>query len=86
MNRECEGLVRSQADLFGRISRAFENLKKTSQSKTLGTVEARLQALEAWSKFESQHDQLLSVPEEAAKELDYFKQDIPSLTEKAFLQ
>lgn len=87
MSREFDGFVRSQAELFGRISRAYENLKKTSSTKlTLGVVEARLQNLEAnWAKFEAQHDKLLASPE-ARAEIDYFKQDIPALAEEAFLQ
>lgn len=44
INRDLDlGLVRSQAELYGRISRAYENLKKTSATKlTLGVVQARL--------------------------------------------
>lgn len=56
-----EGLIRGQHELFGRIARVFDNLKKAGTANiTLGLVESRLQSLEAnWSKFEAQHERLL---------------------------
>lgn len=50
-----EGLIRGQHELYGRITRAFDNLKNTGAANiTLGLVEARLQALESnWAKFEA---------------------------------
>lgn len=87
MSLDLETLVRSQSELYGRISRAFENLRKTGVSKvTLGMAEARLQALESnWAKFESQHETILSGSYETISKLDYFKQDVQALTEEAFL-
>jgi len=49
-------------------------------------VEARLQGLEAnWAKFDAQHDKLLA-HREAIIGSDYVKQDLPSLTEEAYMQ
>lgn len=33
MNKEAEGFVRAQLELYGRISRAYENLKKRASLK-----------------------------------------------------
>lgn len=88
MSLEVEGYIRGQTELFGRISRAFENLRKAGAAKlSLGMMEARLQALETnWAKFEAQHDKLLALPGEARGGLEYFKQDVSSKAEEAFLQ
>ncbi|XP_071577707.1 uncharacterized protein [Temnothorax nylanderi] len=88
MSLEVEGIVRSQNELYGRISRAYENFKKSGPTKiTLGLAEARLQALEAnWAKFEAQHEQLLLKSQKAFDKLDYRKQDLPTVAEEAFLQ
>ncbi|XP_071581043.1 uncharacterized protein [Temnothorax nylanderi] len=88
MSLEVEGIVRSQNELHGRIARAYENFKKAGPSKiTLGLTEARLQTLEAnWAKFEAQHDQLLLQSQEDLDKLDYRKQNLPTVTEEAFIQ
>lgn len=85
MDRDNKVLVSALLELYG-ISRANENLRKSSAKITLGFVEARLQALEAnWSKFEAQHIKLLSVPPSVLSESEYVKQDVPVLAEEAFL-
>ncbi|CAL1672724.1 unnamed protein product [Lasius platythorax] len=63
MNRKIERLLNDQADLYGRISRAIDNLKKTGAAKiTEGIFEARLQALETnWAKCESNHEKVKSL-------------------------
>ncbi|XP_011862883.1 PREDICTED: uncharacterized protein LOC105559304, partial [Vollenhovia emeryi] len=85
---QVESLMRAQAELYGRISRSIENLKKTGAAKiTLGTVEARLQALEShWVKFEANHDQILLAPPVSIAESDYIKLGTYSLAEDAYLQ
>ncbi|KAM0727865.1 hypothetical protein ACS0PU_005334 [Formica fusca] len=86
MNKDKEPTVRSQSDLYGRISRAYENLRKSGTANiTIGLAEARLQALEAnWAKFEFQHDKLLE-HWEALSESTYVKTDMPTLAEEAYL-
>ncbi|EZA62317.1 hypothetical protein X777_04056 [Ooceraea biroi] len=88
MSREMEGLLLAQTDLFHRIQRSFDNLKKIGTSKlTLGITEARLQALEAnWSKFDNNHEKLLAFPTETLANHEYTSQDIPSQVEEAYLQ
>lgn len=56
MSQKLEGCMRSQNELYGRIARAVENIKKVGTEKiTLGLVEARLALLEAnWNKFQAQ--------------------------------
>lgn len=84
MNREFEALLHVQSDLYGRISRAYENLKKIGLTKViLGIVEAHLQALDAnWSKFESQNERLFAV-REAIADHEYVRLDVPSLRKKS---
>ncbi|XP_070159809.1 uncharacterized protein [Polyergus mexicanus] len=86
MNKDREPTVRSQSDLYGRISRAYENLPKSGTANiTIGLAEARLQALEAnWAKFEFQHDKLLEYWE-ALSESTYVKTDMPTLAKEAYL-
>ncbi|XP_024883926.1 uncharacterized protein LOC112462412, partial [Temnothorax curvispinosus] len=84
---DTETLIRSQTELHGRISRAYENLKKAGTTKvTLGVAEARLQGLESnWAKFEAQHESIFDTPWERIKELDYVKQSVFALAEEAYL-
>ncbi|XP_024885965.1 uncharacterized protein LOC112463685, partial [Temnothorax curvispinosus] len=84
---DTETLIRSQTELHGRISRAYENLKKSGTTKvTLGVAEARLQGLESnWAKFEAQHESIFDTPWERIKELDYVKQSVFALAEEAYL-
>ncbi|XP_029674525.1 uncharacterized protein LOC115242402 [Formica exsecta] len=86
MNKDKEPTVRSQSDLYGRISRAYENLRKSGTANIkIGLTEARLQALEAnWAKYEFQHDKLLE-HWEALSESTYVKTDMPTLAEEAYL-
>lgn len=87
MSKEVEPCLRAQLDLYGRISRAYDNLKKVGSANiTAGLMEARLQALEAnWNKFETQHDKLLANYWEVLKEKDYLKENIFTLAEEADL-
>lgn len=87
MSKEAEGLVRAQLELFGRLSRAYDNMRKVGAANiTAGLVEARLQSLESnWARFEAQHSKILSQYWEIASELDYHKKDVPALTEETYL-
>ncbi|XP_011702560.1 PREDICTED: uncharacterized protein LOC105458737 [Wasmannia auropunctata] len=85
--READILVRSQVELYGKIARASENLKKQGVANiTIGLTEARLQALDNnWAKFEAQHDKLISGFWEALTGQDYLKKDYHSFTEETYL-
>lgn len=82
-----EGMVRAQFNLYGRIARSYENLRKSGSANiTIGLVEARLQSLEAnWAKFETQHDKLVTSCWEALLDSDYQKKDLLLLTEETYL-
>lgn len=88
MSRDWQGILDAQIELYGRISRAHDNLKKSGLAKlTVGVVEARLEGLEAnWAKFEAQHEKLRGAPREVVEAHDYKAQDIPELAEETFLQ
>ena len=82
-------LITSQRDLNGRISRAFENLKKLGANNfTKANVSSRLAALrQNWAKFEAQHDQLLARASDPDIVDDlYWRENEPSKTEEAFLE
>jgi len=85
MSKEADSAVRAQYDLYERISRSFDNLKKTGSGKlTLELVEARLHALEAnWSKFGVQHDKIMHAYGEALAGHDYQKKELLILTEES---
>lgn len=75
MSKDIEGFIRGQQDLFGRIARAFENLKKTGIANIiLGLVEARLQALE--TKFDAQQERLFASFWHDLAEHDYLTKNI----------
>ncbi|KAL6419298.1 hypothetical protein ACFW04_013938 [Cataglyphis niger] len=86
MSRETDSTVRTQMELYGRIARAYENLRKSGFANiTIGLVEARLQALEAnWAKFEFNHDKL-SASWESLRDTDYVKKDMLALAKEAYL-
>jgi len=79
MSMDAQAFLDAQTELFGRIARAEENLKKTGVSRlTQGTVEARLQSLESnWNKFQSNHDVLRTAHKATlvAAGNDYFKEN-----------
>ncbi|XP_077280515.1 uncharacterized protein LOC143907546 [Temnothorax americanus] len=87
-NREMEGLIRSQHELYGRIARSYENLRKVGTPNiTIGLVEARLQALESnWAKFRAQHEKIYAGYWEILVDHDYEKKDVPSTAEEAYVQ
>ncbi|KAL6418613.1 hypothetical protein ACFW04_011959 [Cataglyphis niger] len=86
MSRETDSTMRTQMELYGRIARAYENLRKSGSANiTIGLVEARLQALEAnWAKFEFNHDKL-GASWESLRDTDYVKKDMLALAEEAYL-
>lgn len=80
-------MIQDQAELYGRISRIVENLKKLGQSNiTADAVQSRLTTLEIyWARFEEQHKTLHMVHKEALKRHEYTKTDVPSFVEEAYL-
>lgn len=80
-----DALIRVQFDLYGRIARSFENLRKMRTNITIGIIEARLQALETyWVKFEAQHERLTVSHWEHLTDSNYLKRELPSLSEEAY--
>ncbi|XP_029675866.1 uncharacterized protein LOC115243211 [Formica exsecta] len=86
MSKDMEAAISMRFDLYGRIARSYENLKKVGSAHyTIGLVEARLQALESnWEKFDIQH-KLLAAYRDALAGHDYLKKDMQSLTEEAYI-
>lgn len=87
MSSEGEGILRSQYELYGRISHCSENLKKVNEANiSVGLIEARLQALESnWKKFESQHDKLITQFWESISKHEYITGNYLTMTEESFL-
>ncbi|XP_029672105.1 uncharacterized protein LOC115240853 [Formica exsecta] len=86
MNKDKDPTVLLQSDLYRRIARAYENLRKSGTANIwIGLAEARLQALKAnWAKFQFQHDKLLELWE-ALSERAYVNTDMPTLAEEAYV-
>ncbi|XP_039303533.1 uncharacterized protein LOC120357410 [Solenopsis invicta] len=78
MSHPVEDLVQAQHDLFGLLSRSYENMKKAGEANiTLGLLEARLQTLEGyWSKFVTRHEQLLMEYGDVLEEHEYVTEDL----------
>jgi len=87
MSGEVQKLADAQINLFGKITRTGENLRKIGSAKTTqGVVEACLQGLEKkWNKFDQQDDELFP-HRDALRDHEYYKQDLPFLAEEAYLQ
>ncbi|KAL6417710.1 hypothetical protein ACFW04_012560 [Cataglyphis niger] len=86
MNKDTDSITRVQLDLYGRIARSYDNLRKTGSANiTVGLMESRLQALEAnWTKLEHNHDKLLATGE-SLRESDYVKKNIQAVAEEAYI-
>lgn len=82
---EMEQLIDAQYEPYERITCSVDNLHKLGAAKiTLDTVQAAKRLLEAkYSKFEEQHDQLLTAFWKRIKDDEYAKEDFPSLVETA---
>ncbi|XP_029158095.1 uncharacterized protein LOC114930499 [Nylanderia fulva] len=86
MDPEMKTTIDIAYALYGKISRAYENLQKLGTPRiTLSAVEARLQTLKRnWNKFDSQNDDLLDHLDED-KDEPYLVQNIPALAEEVYL-
>lgn len=85
---DVDFILRNQYELYGKIARSYENLKKAAaaSSLTIGLVEARLQALETnWTKFEGHHEKLVAEHWEVASKHEYTTKKLASTTEETYL-
>lgn len=84
---DMNSLLQLQNDLYGRINRAYDNLKKVGSANiTLGMVEARLAALDDnWKRFQTQHDTLISKYRKDLADQDYTKSQVYAHAEETYL-
>ncbi|XP_071052914.1 uncharacterized protein [Onthophagus taurus] len=70
-------VIEHQNELFGLITRAFDNLNKLGAAKiTKGKIRSRLDTLDSnWNKFQSQHQSLLKVKTDN-EDNQYFKSNL----------
>ncbi|XP_071650021.1 uncharacterized protein [Temnothorax longispinosus] len=87
MSLDQSSMLSGQHELFGRISRAVENLRKMGQANiTLSTVEHRIRILDdLWAKFESQHDLIRACYKDLYAESEYAKSDLLTNAEIAYV-
>jgi len=83
-----EQLISAQQELYGRISRTYDNLKKAGVAKvTGGLIRSSLSLLEAkWSKFEAQHARLRDEYGCELAKHEYFTGDFICVAETVYLQ
>jgi len=83
-----DAVLAAQQELFGRISRTMENLKKAGSSKiTFSFVATTLKLLDAkWTKFEENHERLRSEHWSELKNHDYYLADIMGQAEEVYTQ
>ncbi|XP_029158967.1 uncharacterized protein LOC114931164 [Nylanderia fulva] len=82
------GLLRMQNDLYGRIARAYENLRKLGTANiTVDSVETRIGTIDSnWQKLKKQHDTLMLSHLETLKTHEYLKKDFIAVMEEAYVQ
>ncbi|XP_011687025.1 PREDICTED: uncharacterized protein LOC105449468 [Wasmannia auropunctata] len=82
----ADDLLSAQTELYGRLSRSYENMAKSGAAKiTLGLLEARLQTLESyWKKFVEQHEELVVELGDDLKKEDYHKLDLMTKADDAY--
>ncbi|XP_067205381.1 uncharacterized protein [Linepithema humile] len=78
MSSPSDDLVQAQHDLFGLLSRSYDNMRKSGEANiTLGLLEARLQTLEGyWSKFVTRHERLFQEYGDDLYEHEYVTKDL----------
>lgn len=83
-----EQLLCAQRDLFGRIARTGENLKKAGEANiTLALVQSSMSMLDKkWTKFEERHEQMMREHWEEMKSADYYIKDFMSQAEEKYVQ
>ncbi|TGZ54740.1 Uncharacterized protein DBV15_12186, partial [Temnothorax longispinosus] len=83
-----ERLINSQRDIYGRIARTVENLRKAGAAKILlPLIHSTLSVLEGkWVKFQAQHDRLQAEFGEEFDRSTYNTDDFLSTVETAYIQ
>lgn len=83
-----EQLLTGQHELFGRIARTLENVKKAGAAKlTTSMISTNLKLLNRkWEKFEEHHDQLRSRHYEELRKHDYYLKDFMGQAEEVYAQ
>lgn len=83
-----EAILRSQADLQNRITRAQENLRKMGAAKiTKGAIESRIHLVDSyWQKFEQNDETLRSRHWSAVEKHEYITRDFLGAVEDTYLQ
>lgn len=86
--KEMESLISAQQEIFGRISRTLENVKKAGAAKLTGSlITTTLRLLDnRWAKFEEQHERMRSKHWDEMKVHEYCVQDFYGKVEGAYVQ
>ncbi|KAL0128559.1 hypothetical protein PUN28_003714 [Cardiocondyla obscurior] len=86
MSQKHETLINNQQELYGRIARAVDNLRKLETAKiSTSAIEIRLSQLDAnWEKFEKIHDQLRNEHWDQVKAHAYITKNHYAGVEKAY--
>lgn len=81
-------LLNSQRDVFGRISRSVDNLRKLGSSNiTRSAAETRIRILDQlWTKCETQHDLIMAAYKDKYDESEYAKTNFFDTTENTYVQ
>lgn len=79
--------VERQQDLFMRIARTVENVKKLGKENvTRHAIDVRVISMDAhWEKFQQNHDKLVTARNDETKSHRYFDDDLYSDCEDAYL-
>lgn len=80
-------LIEAQHDIYGRLSRCEDNLKKMGASNiTLSAVEARITIIDnVWRKVESQHDLIRAGLKDKYNESEYAASDFIDTIESTYI-
>src|SRR5580765_3650812 len=87
MSLDLNALLESQLEIYGRIFRSVDNLKKMGSSNiNLSAIEARIRIMDQmWNKFESQHDLIRAAYKDKFKESEYTKTDLFEQTDSTYV-
>lgn len=79
-------IVEKQNNLFGLVSRAFENANKLEKAKlNHHNLDARLKSLDSnWNRFQENRDKLLNVLSDETRKFPYFDLDLYTKCEEAY--
>ncbi|XP_011860354.1 PREDICTED: uncharacterized protein LOC105557659, partial [Vollenhovia emeryi] len=88
MSMDLAALLSGQHDIYGRITRSVDNLKKMGAANiTLCAVETRRAILDQlWVKFEAHHEAIRNAYKEQFNESEYVKTKLFDTAEDAYVQ